>query len=117
MNVVALPIRRSQTQQFATARTPALRSLLIAPRFPSNHPSPESSLQRPVTSSQQSVVSREEESQNAKVKMQKSKVCDFLLTPNPQPPVPVLVGRDAEVMHLYGLLDKALNGARQIVFV
>ena len=109
--------RTCDAEQSTTARMPALRSSLIAPRFPSHHPSPESSVQHLVISSQQSVVSREEESQNAKVKTQKSKVSDFLLTPNPQPPIPVLVGRDAELTHLYRLLDKALNGERQMVFV
>ena len=37
--------------------------------------------------------------------------------PRPQPPAPLLVGRDAELTHLYRLLDNALNGERQVVFV
>ena len=70
-----------------------------------------------VASSQYSVFSREEESQNAKVKTQKSKVNNFFPTPNPQHPTPVLVGREPELAHLHHSLANALTGKRQIVCV
>src|SRR5713101_3303010 len=37
--------------------------------------------------------------------------------PNPQPLVPTLVGREAELAQLHGWLEKALRGERQVVFV
>ncbi len=37
--------------------------------------------------------------------------------PNPQPPTPTLVGREAELAQLHKWLEKALNGERQIIFV
>src|SRR5712691_1671362 len=37
--------------------------------------------------------------------------------PSPQPPVPTLVGREAELAQLHGWLEKALRGERQVVFV
>src|SRR5713101_8176573 len=38
-------------------------------------------------------------------------------SPNPQPLVPTLVGREAELAQLHGWLEKALRGERQVVFV
>jgi len=37
--------------------------------------------------------------------------------PNSQPPTPSIVGRDAELTQLHHLLEKALTGERQLVFV
>jgi len=38
-------------------------------------------------------------------------------TPSPQHPAPTLVGRETELAQLHRLLDKALHGERQLVFV
>jgi DNA-binding winged helix-turn-helix (wHTH) protein len=71
-----------------------------------------------VVSSQQSVDSREEEErQKAKGKGQKAKISDPSLASTPQPPALPLVGRDADLTHLHRLLDNALAGQRQLVFV
>ena len=70
-----------------------------------------------VVSRQQSVVSGEEESQNAKVKTQKSKLENSSLVPSTQPPAPVLVGRETELTQLHHLFAKAMQGERQIIFI
>jgi DNA-binding winged helix-turn-helix (wHTH) protein/predicted ATPase len=67
--------------------------------------------------SQQSVTSKDEESQKSKSKSQKSKIEDFSLAPSTQHPAPLLVGRDPELAHLHRLFVKAMRGERQIVFV
>src|SRR5262245_41846519 len=41
----------------------------------------------------------------------------FKLAPNPQPPLPYVVGREAELEQLHRWLDRALAGERQLVFV
>src|SRR5262249_55228641 len=79
-----------------------------------------------VVSSQHSVASsRNEENQKAKIKRQKP-VLSFVEgakrenqspAPRTQHPAPTFVGREAELTQLHDLLDKALNGERQIVFV
>jgi len=56
------------------------------------------------------VISREEENQKSKGK-------NRISSPNPQPPTPVLVGREAELVQLRHLLERALRGERQMVFV
>jgi DNA-binding winged helix-turn-helix (wHTH) protein/predicted ATPase len=78
-----------------------------------------------VVSSQHAVGSREtEERQRAKGKNQKATIEDRSpipdlrsLTPNTQRPAPSLVGREAELASLHGLLEKARSGQRQVVFV
>ena len=45
------------------------------------------------------------------------KVQSSSLAPSTQYPAPTFVGREAELAQLHRLLDKALNGERQIVFV
>lgn len=42
---------------------------------------------------------------------------NFKPTPITQPPIPTLVGREAELAQLHKWLEKALNGERQIIFV
>jgi DNA-binding winged helix-turn-helix (wHTH) protein len=39
------------------------------------------------------------------------------LIPDPRPPIPTLVGREAELAQLHQWLAKALHGARQLIFV
>src|SRR6185503_19481316 len=39
----------------------------------------------------------------------------FKIDPNPQPPLPYVVGREAELKQLHKLLDRALAGERQLV--
>jgi DNA-binding winged helix-turn-helix (wHTH) protein len=65
------------------------------------------------------VVGRQqEESQKANGKNQKAKVSTLQsLTPSPQHPVPLLIGRGHELAQLHAWLDKALQGERQIAFV
>jgi hypothetical protein len=38
-------------------------------------------------------------------------------TPSPQPPSPLLVGREAELTQLHNFLETALQGERQVVFL
>ncbi len=71
----------------------------------------------PAPATTQPVVSREEKNQKAKGKNQKAKVEDLPPAPSPQHPAPMLVGRETELAQLHSWLDKALSGARQIVFV
>jgi DNA-binding winged helix-turn-helix (wHTH) protein len=63
-----------------------------------------------VGSRQHSVVSDEQEKQDTAVGLP-------TLAPRPSPPAPFLVGREAELMDLHSLLDKALCSERQLVFV
>ena len=46
-----------------------------------------------------------------------SRVQSLSPAPNSQHPVPLLVGRDTELIRLQSLLERACNGKRQIVFV
>jgi len=57
-------------------------------------------------------VAPQVKSQKLKVKSQNSPS-----TPNLQPLIPVLVGRETELARLQGWLDRAVNGERQIVFI
>ena len=41
----------------------------------------------------------------------------FKLAPHPQPPLPYVVGREAELEQLHRWLDQALEGERQLVFI
>jgi DNA-binding winged helix-turn-helix (wHTH) protein/tetratricopeptide (TPR) repeat protein len=41
----------------------------------------------------------------------------FIIEPQPQPPLPYVVGRAAELKRLHKLLDRALAGERQLAFV
>jgi len=75
-------------------------------RFVAKVQSPESKVQGP-----------EEKNQKAKGKEQKTKIELLPPAPSTQHPAPTLVGRDSELTFLHRLLDKSLNGERQIVFV
>ncbi len=66
-----------------------------------------------VVSSQHSVVSRGEETRGWRLETSPRSP----QAPSPQPPAPLVVGRDAELAHLQRLFAKALAGERQIVFV
>jgi DNA-binding winged helix-turn-helix (wHTH) protein len=41
----------------------------------------------------------------------------FAPAPRPQPPTPILVGREAELQQLHAWLDQALGGERQVAFI
>jgi DNA-binding winged helix-turn-helix (wHTH) protein/predicted ATPase len=68
-----------------------------------------------VVRSQHSVVSRGKGTRNWKLGSGSLP----LQSPNPKPqiPEPALVGRETEFTYLYSLLEKAVNGERQVVFV
>jgi DNA-binding winged helix-turn-helix (wHTH) protein len=71
-----------------------------------------------VDSRQYSVVSRqEEENQKSKGKGQKSKVEHSSPAPSTQHPALTVVGREPDLAFLHERLEKAVRGARQLIFV
>jgi DNA-binding winged helix-turn-helix (wHTH) protein/predicted ATPase len=70
-----------------------------------------------VVSSQQSVVSKEDERQRARSTEHGAKIPALPLAPSTQHPAPPLVGREAELTQLHSLFAKAMTGERQLVFV
>ncbi len=70
-----------------------------------------------VASSQYPVVSRERERPSALSQEHRAKAAPVLPAPIPPTLAPVLVGREAELVHLHQLLGKAVHGERQLVFV
>ncbi len=70
-----------------------------------------------VASSHDPVVGREEERRSALSPEHRAKAAPVFPAPSPQPPAPVLVGREAELDQLHHLLGKAVHGERQLVFV
>ncbi len=65
----------------------------------------------------QIVSGQQGENQKSKGKNQKAKIGSLFLAPNTQHLAPNLVGRDAELAHLHTLLEKAVRGERQLVFI